>query len=157
MAGETMLQTEGSVEEFGFGPRARVLMVGETMVRTAGSALHGKGCKPCLFVHTPIGCKHGEACGFCHFTHTARCPRRKRIRYKNLIDRLCAEQRQERDAAMGEEWGENADPEETPHSSPLLLEAISKPDRIIFKGQFGSVGAAIACFGVPVEPVGPFQ
>lgn len=56
-----------------------------------GSSRHfDETCKPCLFVHTRIGCKKGEVCLWCHFSHFGqRRPRpckSKRDRYRKLIE-----------------------------------------------------------------------
>lgn len=58
-----------------------------------GSALHDvDGCKPCLFVHTHVGCQNGSSCEFCHFVHKrknkARPCKGKRERYRKLLIRL---------------------------------------------------------------------
>lgn len=57
-----------------------------------GSALHKDACKPCLFVHSKVGCFHGVLCRFCHFKHDRGTKPRpckgKRNRYKNLIGRM---------------------------------------------------------------------
>lgn len=37
---------------------------------SVGSALHAQGnCRPCHFVHTPLGCDTGANCEFCHLPH----------------------------------------------------------------------------------------
>lgn len=57
-----------------------------------GSAKHEDACKPCLFVHSKVGCFHGVLCRFCHFKHVRGSKPRpckgKRNRYKNLIGRM---------------------------------------------------------------------
>jgi len=58
-----------------------------------GSALHDvDGCKPCLFVHTHVGCQNGSSCEFCHFVHKrknkARPCKGKRERYRKLLIRM---------------------------------------------------------------------
>lgn len=59
---------------------------------SVGSVLHEAGtCKPCLFMHTKIGCQNGETCEFCHFRHKrsgkARPCKGKRERYRKLVER----------------------------------------------------------------------
>lgn len=59
---------------------------------SAGSILHEAGkCKPCLFVHSKVGCQNDKSCQFCHLAHRRREKPRpckgKRDRYKSLIDR----------------------------------------------------------------------
>jgi len=58
-----------------------------------GSARHNEdGCKPCLFVHTHVGCQNGASCEFCHFVHKrknkARPCKGKRERYRKLLVRM---------------------------------------------------------------------
>jgi len=58
-----------------------------------GSAKHDEdGCKPCLFVHTHVGCQNGSNCEFCHFIHKrknkARPCKGKRERYRKLLLRM---------------------------------------------------------------------
>uniref|UniRef100_A0A7S0AX71 C3H1-type domain-containing protein n=1 Tax=Pyrodinium bahamense TaxID=73915 RepID=A0A7S0AX71_9DINO len=55
-----------------------------------GSAKHNQGtCKPCLLVHTAVGCRHGTACRFCHQVHSRRSRPRpsknKRDRQQHLF------------------------------------------------------------------------
>jgi hypothetical protein len=57
-----------------------------------GAALHATGnCKPCLFVHSKVGCNNSAECSFCHFvhgrSHKARPCKNKRERYKKLVER----------------------------------------------------------------------
>lgn len=57
-----------------------------------GSVGHELGtCKPCLFVHSKVGCQNGAECTFCHMQHTRNSKPRpckgKRDRYKKLIAR----------------------------------------------------------------------
>jgi hypothetical protein len=64
-----------------------------------GSAEHDAGCKPCLFVHSRVGCSNGLNCDFCHFTHKRRSRPRpcknKRNRYRKLMERMEKEHDQE--------------------------------------------------------------
>jgi len=57
-----------------------------------GSSEHEVSCKPCLFVHSRVGCQKGVLCPFCHFKHKRgtrpRPCKGKRNRYKNLVDRI---------------------------------------------------------------------
>jgi len=62
-------------------------------VTSMGSALHWEDqCKPCLFVHTKVGCQNGASCEFCHFPHKRKNKPRpckgKRDRYRKLISRM---------------------------------------------------------------------
>jgi len=44
-----------------------------------GSALHSTGkCKPCAFVHRPVGCVDGTSCSFCHVCAPGEKKRRQR-------------------------------------------------------------------------------
>lgn len=61
-----------------------------------GSAAHeSQTCKPCLFVHSKVGCHKAASCEFCHFRHRrkerARPCKSKRERYRNLIARKAGE------------------------------------------------------------------
>jgi len=54
-----------------------------------GAILHDSGtCKPCLFVHNPVGCQNGVECEFCHLRHSRssrpRPSKGKRDRIKRL-------------------------------------------------------------------------
>jgi len=65
----------------------------QNQVASAGSALHWEDqCKPCLFVHTKVGCQNGARCEFCHFPHKRKNKPRpckgKRDRYRKLINRM---------------------------------------------------------------------
>lgn len=58
-----------------------------------GGELHDAGqCKPCLFVHTQVGCTNGGACEFCHWVHKRKSRPRpckgKRDRYRKLLTRM---------------------------------------------------------------------
>jgi hypothetical protein len=58
-----------------------------------GAALHdSEGCKPCLFVHTHVGCQNGASCEFCHYVHKRKSKPRpckgKRDRYRKLLMRM---------------------------------------------------------------------
>lgn len=60
---------------------------------SAGSEKHDEGgCKPCLFVHTHVGCQNGAQCEFCHYVHKRKSKPRpckgKRERYKKLLTRM---------------------------------------------------------------------
>lgn len=60
---------------------------------SVGSAKHDEdGCKPCLFVHTHVGCQNGSNCEFCHYIHKrknkARPCKGKRERYRKLLLRM---------------------------------------------------------------------
>jgi len=62
-------------------------------ITAVSKASHDEGvCKPCLFVHTPVGCQNGSLCTFCHFPHTRKNKPRpckgKRDRYRKLILRM---------------------------------------------------------------------
>lgn len=62
---------------------------------SVGSQLHDAGqCRPCLFVHTQVGCQNGIACDFCHFHHRRKDKPRpckgKRDRHKKLVGRMQA-------------------------------------------------------------------
>lgn len=75
-------------------------------VASLGSALHWEDqCKPCLFVHTKVGCQNGASCEFCHFPHKRKNKPRpckgKRDRYRKLISRM----EQEIDERDGEGGG----------------------------------------------------
>jgi len=46
-----------------------------------GSALHSTGkCKPCAFVHQPVGCADGSLCAFCHVCAPGEKKRRQRTK-----------------------------------------------------------------------------
>lgn len=68
-----------------------------------GSKGHANStCKPCMFVHTAIGCYKGVGCTFCHFHHKghARRPcKAKRERYRKLIEATGERLRQLEEAA----------------------------------------------------------
>jgi len=55
-------------------------------------------CKPCMFIHSAIGCYKGMSCSFCHFSHEGiRRPRpckAKRERYRKLITASAQRQRE---------------------------------------------------------------
>lgn len=60
---------------------------------SVGSARHDVGgCKPCLFVHTHVGCQNGSLCEFCHYVHKRKSKPRpckgKRDRYRKLLMRM---------------------------------------------------------------------
>lgn len=60
---------------------------------SVGAALHDTdGCKPCLFVHTHVGCQNGSSCEFCHYVHKRKSKPRpckgKRDRYRKLLMRM---------------------------------------------------------------------
>lgn len=83
-----------------------------------GSVDHHTGrCKPCLFVHTNIGCQKSHACQFCHFVHKRKNKSRpckgKRDRYKKLISRMeqmaeCAPDGVEDESSGGTAEGEGS-------------------------------------------------
>jgi len=59
---------------------------------SVGSTNHEAGrCKPCLLVHSSLGCEAGEGCPFCHLTHTRRMVPRpskgKRHRQQRLLSK----------------------------------------------------------------------
>eukprot|EP00428_Durinskia_dybowskii_P028189 CAMPEP_0170252372 /NCGR_PEP_ID=MMETSP0116_2-20130129/26020_1 /TAXON_ID=400756 /ORGANISM="Durinskia baltica, Strain CSIRO CS-38" /LENGTH=270 /DNA_ID=CAMNT_0010503343 /DNA_START=64 /DNA_END=876 /DNA_ORIENTATION=+ len=61
-----------------------------------GSAMHGVGrCRPCMFIHTIVGCANGAACEYCHISHrrrrAARPCKAKRDRFKAIADRQARE------------------------------------------------------------------
>ena len=58
-----------------------------------GASFHDSGtCRPCLFVHTAVGCNNGAACTFCHLQHARGSKPRpckgKRDRYKKNVARM---------------------------------------------------------------------
>mmetsp|Transcript_40596 Transcript_40596/g.88739 ORF Transcript_40596/g.88739 Transcript_40596/m.88739 type:complete len:307 (-) Transcript_40596:91-1011(-) len=60
---------------------------------SVGSDRHDENlCKPCLFVHTKVGCRSGADCTFCHFQHKRKSKPRpckgKRDRYRKLVARM---------------------------------------------------------------------
>lgn len=60
---------------------------------SVGGDLHDAGqCKPCLFVHTQVGCQNGATCEFCHWVHKRKSRPRpckgKRDRYRKLLNRM---------------------------------------------------------------------
>jgi len=66
---------------------------GHIGVSSLGSAAHDIGhCKPCLFVHTHVGCSNGSSCEFCHLEHKRKNKPRpckgKRDRYRKLLLRM---------------------------------------------------------------------
>merc|ERR1719330_38502 len=51
----------------------------QSFVLSRGSALHDIGkCKPCAFLHRPIGCANGALCVFCHLCAPGEKKRRQR-------------------------------------------------------------------------------
>mmetsp|Transcript_95169 Transcript_95169/g.274043 ORF Transcript_95169/g.274043 Transcript_95169/m.274043 type:complete len:282 (-) Transcript_95169:294-1139(-) len=59
--------------------------------RSVGSQNHGVGkCRPCMFVHTVVGCSNGAACTFCHLNHrrtkVTRPCKAKRDKFKALVE-----------------------------------------------------------------------
>jgi len=65
-------------------------------ISSVGAIPHETGtCKPCLFVHTRIGCQNGVECDFCHLSHRRKSKPRpckgKRDRYRKLILRAESE------------------------------------------------------------------
>lgn len=69
---------------------------GQMGIPSVGSARHDQGaCKPCLFVHTEVGCQNGTLCEFCHLPHKRKSKPRpckgKRDRYRRLLMRMEAD------------------------------------------------------------------
>jgi len=51
----------------------------QPFVLSRGSSLHDSGkCKPCAFVHRPVGCIDGASCSFCHLCAPGEKKRRQR-------------------------------------------------------------------------------
>jgi len=67
---------------------------GESQVSwSAGSYKHlDKRCRPCHYVHTPVGCVNGQECLFCHLPHDKKSRPRpcksKRIQCKQFLNML---------------------------------------------------------------------
>jgi len=56
-----------------------------------GAVLHESGtCKPCLFVHNPVGCQNGVECEFCHLRHSRSSRPRPSKGKRDRIKRLTA-------------------------------------------------------------------
>jgi len=58
-----------------------------------GSKQHDQGqCKPCIFVHSRLGCADGASCEFCHFMHKRKSKpnpcKDKRQRYRKLFEKM---------------------------------------------------------------------
>mmetsp|Transcript_103630 Transcript_103630/g.182672 ORF Transcript_103630/g.182672 Transcript_103630/m.182672 type:complete len:217 (+) Transcript_103630:96-746(+) len=86
LGSNALLQLEDSDSELSSDPKFRGLP-------SEGSLGHATfTCKPCMFIHSGIGCYKGWSCGFCHFSHDQpefRRPRpckAKRERYRKLIE-----------------------------------------------------------------------
>jgi len=65
---------------------------GGSVTTSVGSQLHGSGrCRPCMFVHSSLGCAKGAYCEYCHLTHSRRTAQRpskvKRDRFKAMVER----------------------------------------------------------------------
>lgn len=55
---------------------------------SAGSKAHASGkCKPCAFIHRPVGCAEGLACSFCHLCQPGEKKRRQKQKYDTLRKR----------------------------------------------------------------------
>jgi hypothetical protein len=68
-------------------------MLAQTQIISLGCARHECGdCKPCIFVHTHLGCAQGASCTFCHYPHKRRGKQNpckdKRHRYRKLLARV---------------------------------------------------------------------
>lgn len=75
---------EGIVEE---RKAAGVLQVGGALL-SVGSAHHDIGkCRPCAFVHRPIGCADGRACSFCHLCTPGTKKRRQKQKLETIRQR----------------------------------------------------------------------
>lgn len=73
---------------------------------SVGSAQHADlTCRPCLFVHTSVGCQKAEACLFCHFRHKRKNKTRpcksKRERYRKLIERQSGSEKADESSQAG--------------------------------------------------------
>jgi len=71
----------------------RLPLTDEGKLTSLGSLDHENNfCRPCLFVHTKVGCMNGPVCDFCHFPHKRKNKPRpckgKRDRYRKLISRM---------------------------------------------------------------------
>lgn len=90
-------QAEAEAPQVGLLEPVRLNEQGEPT--SVGSAGHDQSCKPCLFVHSKVGCRKGVMCEFCHFKHNRRSRPRpckgKRNRYRKLLNRLEAGQQAE--------------------------------------------------------------
>jgi len=78
---------EGTTEDSGTGESTQV------GAYSVGAERHDVGgCKPCLFVHTHVGCGNGAACEFCHYLHKRKSKPRpcktKRERHRKLLMRM---------------------------------------------------------------------
>jgi len=73
-------------DRFGILRRAgETEMSPQTFELSRGSALHDIGkCKPCAFVHRPVGCMDGASCAFCHMC----APGEKKRRQKSKLDAM---------------------------------------------------------------------
>jgi hypothetical protein len=72
---------------------AKVAPLASADLGSMDSTKHDQGlCKPCLFVHTHVGCQNGTSCEFCHFHHKRKSKARpckgKRDRYRKLLMRM---------------------------------------------------------------------
>lgn len=77
-----------------------VLQVGGALL-SVGSAHHDIGkCRPCAFVHRPIGCAHGSACSFCHLCAPGTKKRRQKQKLETIRQRRL--QRQATSASLME-------------------------------------------------------
>jgi len=75
--------------EDGYGYSSHVVQAATNQPATwagfpsVGSAEHEAGkCKPCAFVHRPMGCADGAACIFCHFCEPDEKKRRQRQKFE---------------------------------------------------------------------------
>merc|ERR1719433_2363004 len=81
---ECVSSTDQAEDRFGIlGLAGTTEIPPQPFVLSRGSALHDIGkCKPCAFVHRPVGCMDGISCAFCHLC----APGEKKRRQKSKLD-----------------------------------------------------------------------
>jgi len=93
---------------------------------SAGSVQHGSGkCKPCAFVHRPIGCAAGSACSFCHLCE----PDEKKLRKKQKAENI--KQRRQRRVATGAAAAAEAGAASATDVSPIVVCSVAVGDDML--------------------------
>jgi len=68
--------------------RPAVAELPSSLPPSLGSAEHALGkCKPCAFVHRPVGCADGQACSFCHLCEPGERKRRQKEKFQKVQQR----------------------------------------------------------------------
>lgn len=82
---------DSTTESSGGSGSQGALASAQDQLVSVGSARHDEGlCKPCIFVHSHLGCAQAASCEFCHFTHLRKSKanpcKDKRHRYRKLFE-----------------------------------------------------------------------